>query len=356
MEESYIDRLLLEFQESLDTSATQNHYIPKIRDYFIPYINENYDISSEKKLKKVLRIDVNTEDLIESAVRYLNKETVNSITEIDSYIGAFNGFFKFLYNNGWENTNIVRMKMEDETVELAGIIRKAYEAEDKILREKMQHPVIEKRQARFLINYCDKIYKDYIPKRNVNDMRISDFLGLQKSIIISLLLLYGIRPKKLFDIRTNMFDVEYGTLKVIGKDKVYVIELPQGLADKMRLLISEQEKWWKRDRQVKRNKERLLFVNAKGNKEKETFITDILVFAQEQCLEKYSISTNMTPTGLIKYAICNMIKEDMNKDIIEDFTGYSDVIYDACVATIKKTRTYESDYLNEKFKRINTVK
>lgn len=355
MEFETIDDIVEMFGQQLNIGL-KNHYLPKIRDFLIPYLKEEYDVSSTSKIKRVLKLEVRREDLIQSAVRYLKQESISSETEISSYTNAFNEFFKFLHNNDIENTNMLRMKMGKENKELEEEIRDACRASDKELMKRGKNPTITDRQAQIIRRYCNKICKEYIPKKNVQDMKTSEFIRFSRTIIIKLILLYGLKSQTIFSMQADMFCEETETLEIIGKKKIYILDLPNNLVRDIALLLNEQDKMGQKANGTEWNSQALLFVNSLGKKDDLDGINEILKDIQRTCEGKYNINTKITPTGLMKYAICKMMEKDITREIIKDLIGCGDDICNACVEDIKRKKTYENDYLNEKLKEIITYR
>lgn len=97
-------KLIDTFGEGL-TRYQYNQYVPKLRDYLVPYIELNY---RDYNLKEIFQNEFTKTDIINSSVYYIEKNpNVQRISAIDDYLIALNRLFDELLFSKFPNPIIL---------------------------------------------------------------------------------------------------------------------------------------------------------------------------------------------------------------------------------------------------------
>jgi site-specific recombinase XerD len=335
------------FAISIESVHKRNQYIPKIRDYLIPYLRNNKPIeNSQSEIEKLFKYNITLQDLIDSTIYYVkNNANVNSETGINDFIIAFNQFFRFLYENNIENTNLVRLWSTEEITELKKQIIERLQKEGIRLNPPQQDPPITEEEFSFILSYCEKI--------NHND----NFKRYESSIIIKLFIFLGLKAEKMYNIKNNHFNNETGILEIESKDgENYYVQLPYNLTKQLKILMKLKEERFPHISDF-------LFVNNRGKKVDNSFLTELLNEIRDEFNKNRNTDlltlelerNRFTQTGLIKYAVIEMIKKGINQSIIQDFTGNGENIYNDCQKFVNESKQGEKNrYLNSKLRSIET--
>ncbi len=281
-------------------------YVPMLKNYFVPYIIDNYSCNN---LKSLFCEEITRNGIIQSGVYYvMHNENVSAKSRLIYFLNALDGFF---YNSLFEifpNPNIRGIypftSLQDEIVKILN--KKGI-----YLYDKKQNPPIDDEQYIFLMDTI----------KNKNDSVISK----QKNIIIKLYLLYGLSADKLSKVLVSKYSSERNVLMIpcsVRTDVIIHIELPYGLSKEISTYISERGL----------SDDDFLFLTEKGKEVNSNYINDYLKSIQKAYYKDVQpMSENQfTPTGLQKYAIIKMIEEGMNQSIIMDFTGQGPDIFSDC--------------------------
>lgn len=333
------------FEESLNIH-TKRQYIPKIRDYFIPYLEQGkLKEKKDKDLERSLRNDLSMIDIVEATKFYVRQnENVTSQQSVRDFLISVSQFILFLSEEGIENPILSRLiPFKNQS----GIIIEELELEGIYLQKPQQNPPINEDEFRFIIDYCNKLDNQSITEK-------------QTSIIVKLLLFLGLKYEKIIELRLKDFDYRSNTLKVKYYDenkheKYYEVHLPYRLS----LELAEITK----DRDLDKDMD-YLFKTIEGNPVKHGYMTKFFKRCRETYLaevylgdkEEYELEKNhFTPTGLLKYAVIQMIKRGVNQSIITEFTGIQEDIFRDCQNEVNSHKVEsKSRYLDSKLRSIET--
>ncbi|MCC3865352.1 hypothetical protein K0040_13850 [Terrisporobacter petrolearius] len=334
--------IIYEFGEKL-TQEEYNQYIPKLRDYLVPYIIENKNNSID--IGDIFRDEFTKSDIINATIYYVtNNENVKSLSSIDDYLVSINRLFDELLFNKYPNSNLMKYKpFTSLNSEIQNIlINKGIE-----LKKKETHPAINLEQYKFIIKYLKDI------QHTKRDKSV-DIKQNQVSIIIKLFLLYGFSLNKLANIRSSDYLSEKRILRIdykgVMENSIY-IELPYSLAQ-------EIDDYLERKKDFKNLNCELLFVTGDNNKITSSFMNDILKSIKMDYLEinKDKLYKDpFTARGLQKYAIIQMIKQRMSQYVIMEFTGQKNKIYEDCQNEVNRTEDLNRNrYVNHIIRGIST--
>lgn len=319
------------------TEAQSNQYIPKLRDYFIPYVLENkQDVTN---IESLFKHELTRNDIIKSVKFYITRnENVRSKGAIDDFLISLNQLFEVEINEKYFNQNLINLR---PFMQLNSEIENELVNEGIKLKEKEPFPAISDNQFKHLI----EIYKNDI----VNKMT-----GLQCRIIVKMLLLYGFKLERIFALKVSDFIVEKRLLKVTYRENPYRfinLELPFSLFSDM----TEHSKLRKDIGGCDS-----LFVTTTGKEISHAYLKDYLNNAKQDYYvdnphEDTGEINPFTPTGLAKYAVIRMILNGMNQSIIMDLTGFENDVFEYCQEHVNNIKAISKDrYINSKIRSIDT--
>lgn len=320
------------------TEWQYNNYIPKLRDYFIEYIMENF--KEVKNVDLLFRHELTRSHIIKSAEFYVIKnENVKSKSAIDDFLISLNQLFELEINNKYPNQNLGNIR---PFMRLNAEIEQDLINQGINLKDKEPFPAINRNQFMFIMEQLKEVSKS--------------FKKLEIKIIIKLLLLYGFKPERIMDFVISDFKIDERVLKVKYNEKpnrFIRLELSNSLYNdlvehsKLRANISGKNN---------------LFVNNKGNKVDHSFLKHYLDGIRSKYYNKYpyekpedNFNNQFTLTGLAKYSVINMILNGMNQSIIMDLTGFEDDVFEYCQEEVNSIKVVAKDrYINSNIRGIET--
>lgn len=339
-------------KQKKEKNSLRNAYLPRIRDYFIPFIREDFisyqsDYIGREKI--YFESIFNRESIIKATIYYvLNSMTKGiehgvkkkKISSISDFLSSFNSFFELVLNDRYHMNMSSCMPFQEK---LANEIKERLVQMGYDLQETKNNPAIRKIEYDFILDYFQNI---------VN--KISD-KQLQVFIIFQLSLLYGLSNKTIVDIKVNDIDLERRTLKIVSKNKLehIILELPYKIFCEIRNHIEN-------NRLVK--EELLFYKESKDEKNviDSSFYTDIIDNIQSEFSLKFGCenleSDRFTQYGMVKYAIGNMLDENINVKAIEQVTGRDIKFIMSCTPDSKSTTIEFNNYVNAKLRNTSTYK
>lgn len=342
------------------TGNLNKQHRPKLKKTLLPYLEKEYKCNNMNRsdVEDVLTKNVNENDLIKSGVQRLEEESIKNMQAAQDYVQAFNDFFRFLRDElRVVNMIIETLKLDTNTGKYARkVLYKFHEAHpNKILKDRTPNQCIKDNEYQIMIKYCRGYIDSYIVKKIVD---YTEYLSLQAIVIIEVLLVYGFSGEKIWGLRRGQYDEQKGILKievtnVLGKVEKYNLELPKQLNKDLNKFIMEQEKVKIRKNKKGWNKDNWLFVNTEGSQLENNFLSSTLNQVEDEYKEK-KFENNITPTGIMKYAIKCMIEKHIDRDIIKALTGHDDTIYIDCLNEVNRSSRSNSKYLNLVIKDVKT--
>lgn len=320
------------------TTYEYNQYVPKLRDYLIPYIIENK--GEALGIDRIFKDEFTRNDVIKATIFYVTRnENVVSVSAIDDYLIAINRLFDELLFSKYPNPTLMKYKpfssLSDEIREL--LIREGVDE----LKEREVFPSINFEQFNFIIEYL---------KNNKN----SGIKTSQVNIIIKLFLLYGFSHDKVAMLKIDDYNFNQKTLRVeykrVMKRSIF-LELPYSLSQEI------NEYLVLRNKNINLNSN-LLFITEKNNNIKNSYLTDTLNSIKNKYIEINGVNSDknqFTPTGLQKYAVIQMILNGMNQSVIMDFSGQQLGIYNDCQDEVNGIKELDRNrYINHMIRGIST--
>lgn len=330
--------MLLYFGSNL-TPHEKHQYLPKLRDYLLPYI------LTQKKhalnIEALFKHEFTRNDVIKSCEYYvLNNNNVRSKSAIDDFLIALNRLFEETLNEKYPNQNLKNIQPFSK---LSHEIEKSLEIQGRFLQDRETNPPIEEDQFEHLCNILEST-----SEKNSS---------LQPKLIIKLILLYGFKFNRVSQFLIDDFDIEKRILKVKRNNSTQgeiKLELPYSL------FLDFKKYYNHRIKNVTKN--RNLFLTVNSTPVASSLITGLLDKARDSYYSKSQLeglegqSKNpFTATGLSKFAIINMILQGMSQAVILDVTGVNEVIYNSCQynASNKLSEDYNR-HINYKLRAIKT--
>jgi len=320
------------------TEWQYNNYIPKLRDYFIEYIMENF--KEVKNVTTLFKHELTRSHIIRSTEFYIIKnENVKSKSAIDDFLISLNQLFELEINNKYYNQNLDNIR---PFMRLNAEIEQDLINQGIILKDKEPYPAINRNQFMFIIEQLKEVG--------------NSFTKLQIKIIIKLLLLYGFKPERIIDFDISDFKIDERVLNVKyneNPDRYIRLELSNSLYKD----LVEHSKL-RADKIGENN----LFVNTKGNKIDHGFTKHYFDVIRNKYFKKYPYekledknNNQFTFTGLAKYSVINMILNGMNQSLIMDLTGFEDDVFEYCQEQVNNIKAVAKDrYINSNIRGIET--
>lgn len=318
MKES-LESIINDFAQNL-TVSEYNQYIPKLKDYFIPYLlnkSNDYDID------RLFKDEFTRSDIVNATIYYIvNNPNVECISAINDFLVALNILFNELLFERYPNPTL--QKYKSFTIFYTEIKQRLKEKGIE-LKGKDVYPEIDKEQFRFIIEYLDSS-QDKNTKFSI------------AKIVIRLMLLYGFSHDLISNLQVGNYRIKERLLIIKYEKNPEIrieLEVPYKLAKELEEYIESRGKV---------EKEEYLFVNQNNNQIDNGFIKPVLnnikkEYQKIKRIEHHNSKNKFTPTGLQKYAIIQLISEGMNQSIIMELTWQKEDIYNYCqsyVNDIKK--------------------
>lgn len=337
MREKMITIIEQEFGNQL-TIHKYNQYVPKLRDYFVPYLLEQKEF--DKDLPEIFGKVFNKNCIIQSAVYYIQKnENVSSKSAIDDFLIALNQLFERVLFDKYPNEAVERLA---PFATLADKVEVRLNALGVTLKEREAYPPIDHAQFQFIIN-------------QVEALNSNNFKAMSIRIVVKLLLLYGLNVDRISSIAVQDYDVIRRVLKIHYHDftdRVIQLELPFSL-------VKDLEIYMKLRAEQNFDGLDLLFLKVSGKPVRHDlaheFLGDVKTAYEKEYGEKIISKNPFTLTGLQKYAIINMILEGMNQSVIIALTGLKEHVINDCQREVdKQSALNRNRYINYKIRGTKT--
>lgn len=337
MRDELINLIRFNFGKRL-TKEKYNQYIPKLRDYFVPFIMK--EKSYCQTLERLFKDEFTRNDIIRSTIYYiLHNENVESVSSIDDFLIALNRFFEETVFVIYPNATLSRLKPFTNLSKEVGLELQKREIK---LKKKEVYPHLNNEQADFLVEYL----KEY---------ETTSLASHQIKIIIKLLILYGFSLDIIAKLNLNDYSQIERTLKIKYNHTInrnVFLEVPYHLAIELESYLKERIYTDKIDSD-------LLFITENNNRIKNEFTVKFLKKVKlkyEEISGEPIVGKNpFTPTGIQKYAIIKMILAGMNQSVIMELTGQKQDIFNYCQNEVNQIKMLDRNrYINHMIRGIDT--
>lgn len=280
------------------------------------------------------------EEVEESLDFYIISNEIKSESIAWHYISVVKRYFNFIYKLGIQNINLIKS---------FGLLEDHSDSFQRKMREKIFNDTrLEKREPKseliweeveVLISECDQQIKEIVEENKVLDYNKSPikYNDLMSSIIIKLILFTGVPYRVVRDIRYDSINTVHNTIGI----NEYYIHLPNNLSEQLSYYINARNKVLDSE-DIKSDN---LFINADGSKlgVKTSIVADTL--------KAYMGRSDVT--GIIKFAVIEMIKRGVNQSVIQDFTKVGGKIYSYCQQKVNENKNLSaSRYLDSKLRNL----
>lgn len=321
-----LDEMIVSYFSTLQPD-TRAAYRKKI-ETFKAYLVDQKGMTEKNCINLLKGLDIN--DFVESMTFYVEQNNVKYRASADIYFACVRELLKYISAN-YECKN---MYFDNKSYDL--ILKDKYEDEIKRLKLNICEQVrpLSDAEAENVIVECNKVLD------NVNFDAISSgkwdgaFSRYLSAILSKLVLCCGTSIKSIRNIKLNEYDSLYGTIIING----YKVHLPDGLKKNMDNYIHFRSMVSGADENQN------LFIDF-ANPEKDKLDNTKMFF-----ILKELIGTNQA-TALAKYAIIQLIRQGTPSNLIKDFTGYKDLIYNHCQEIVDEEKGIVSN--SEKCKKLD---
>jgi len=334
---------LLDLVHSYGMTLTKyqfNHYVTKIRDYFVPFIISEYE---ELDISSYFLFEFTKKDIINATIFYITKnKNVKRKSAIDDFLIALNHFYVNCISKGYPNSHLITLT---PFINFRSEIERELKNIGVKLLKKETYPPLNNDQYLYL--------KSCISKKKKHKL-----MSYQEPILIKLMLLYGISFDRLICLKEDSYDYRNNTLKLESLDDSRIefsLELPCYFRKEFESLHSYKDK-------LKKQNLDLLFHTQTGKALTYASLHESLKKIKVEFESEFGVefrdSTNRNPftlTGIQKYAIINMLLGGMNEAIISDLTGQKDDILKSCQLSVSESNEIDKNrYVNHMIRGIST--
>ncbi len=309
-----------EIKEFLDVikkekgEATTNTYKSKIYEFF-EFVSLEL---RELDVTYIYFLNVmNKDKLLQSVEYYVKAGNLKSRAAVDVYFSVLGNFYKFLSIKYGETNDYFQDNIKKEE------FKEAFERKIKELglRESDTQEPIGREMAEKILEECDKII-DGIDIEKILSKEKGVYSNYISSLITKLVLAYGlkndaIRKLKIKDYNDQLYDLMINN---------YRVRLPDGLAMQMKKYKEIRKRFLEK---YKIESKRLFFDDYDIDKELDN--TKMYIVLKK-------VMGNMQAGGVAKYAIIQLLRENIPAYIISDFTNYKEDVLDYCQEQVDAER------------------
>lgn len=294
-------------EDFAERSITRYKYL---LDVYREYIEDKCKINDASLEPFFNGIDVI--NVLNAAEYYLDNRRVNSQDTIDMYVSVVKEFHRYIRNqyNITSERFFASMGLSDndeksftyQYLELCIRLKK-----EKRIKYGSQGKVYSQTEIEDLIKYCNE---NLDSEFNKNKKQEGCFNRYVKALITKLVIYTGASvAQKIYPIKVKDLNLDKGTIK-IGEFEVH---LPYHLRNNLSEYVNKFIRT--------RDKKDLLFKTYNNIELKEPNIIGGF----------YTYNNGKSSTiALSKYAIIQMIEAGIDRDTIQEFTGYGDAVYISC--------------------------
>ena len=278
-------------------------------------------------------------EIEESLNYFIESNQIKSQSITWNFISVVKRYFGFIYVLGIKNDNLIKAF----GLSVSNPDSFQFKLNEKILND----PRLEKKnvkseisweEAQILISECDQRMKELkdenkILDYNKNAYKYKDYMS---SIIIKLILFTGLTYQEVPKIEYGNVNRINNTISING----YCVHLPNRLSEQLTYYIELRNEMNKSSKLTEP-----LFILDDGTKlRKQTSLV-------AETLKEYTGRSDLT--GIVKFAVIEMIKKGVNQSIIQDFTKVGDKNYQYCQKQVNQSKNPSvSRYLDSKLRSI----
>lgn len=337
------------------TTRSLPQYENKLRVFQAYIFNKKRKEESSISLGVFKQIDIEElikglkeEDVFASLDYYIDVRQIEFASTARHYISVVKKYIVYL----GENKNIKNQELlilfgyGDSSAENSFDMKKEKKIKALVNQKKLNNSKdtegLNNNEYRNLIDKCDEIIDNIqVVKGELEKFKVSkenknkNYGEYLKAHITKLLLITGIKFKILYDIKITDIDTNEGSIIING----FELKLPYKYYNQLLEYLDIRKEF------NKENKDEL-FLDINGNKiDDNNFINSFI--------KKYILRTSST-IAISKFIIINMILKGINQSIIQDFTGYGDVVFRYCQEKVNEEKITDRDYyINKHIQELN---
>jgi len=282
-----------------------------IYSFFVKYVQEIYrDKCSNISYADYFKGSLKGRDIVDSCVYYIQNSKASSESAIDKYLRAMTKLHRDVISDYTDE-----LKLYAPFTKLANEVSKA---RFKTLREHQSVAPISNEEFIYLWKYFD----EHTQKRPTQ---------LQSEIILRLITLYGFKFIRIQNMLNNSFDLDNQRIKIetLSIKKPYV-RIPKHLLELLRIHSTT----------IKNTRANsLMFTNTKGNQLTAAYLN----YTFRQIEKYYGESKSYCATGLAKFAIIRLMKQNIPPLTIKELTGMEDILINDCARRLLEENSKNPD-------------
>ncbi|MHA7584308.1 hypothetical protein ACX12E_28565 [Paenibacillus vandeheii] len=248
-----------------------------------------------------------TDTIIKSIDYYINRNGIKKMSTVQRYVSAVKEYLLYIITAGYVSNDVFLQQLGAPAYTEESFRNKVnvYLADNTMLDKSTSYDPLTYDEVQSLITECDLVLS--IPIARIT--RSKEMNMVTAALIIKLILLTGIPYREIIKISQTSYDNKFGSFCINGIS----IRLPKGL-------IEQLDNYIKLSETVTHVNE--LFVTYDGRA--LPINTSQVVYWLKR------LSGRQDLTGVIKFAIVQMLKLDVNQVIIEKFTKVGLKIIQSC--------------------------
>jgi integrase len=295
-----------ELEKYANSIKESNADYASIYTYFVDYI-DNIAYKDEYTLEEFLINEFSKSDIVRSCAYYFEKSNATSISAIIKYLNSITKFYtEYMKPKGYDNTNLFAILPFAQLKFDVDILIK-----DKKPLQKEVKPPITNDDFQIICHYLNNVSKPSLVHKQI-------------SIILKLIMLYGLKLERIVFMEKSDFDSRQRLLFLnIGNDKKIILELPYSLTLEIEDYISTTE-----------NNSQYMFLNSMNKIITPAFLTAKFTKIKELVPNLKTGYNRFTSTGLAKYGIINMLYAGMNVPVIKIISGMEDDVINDCTRVV----------------------
>lgn len=294
-----------------DGSIIRYQYLLNVYEEYVDKFCKENEVNVQKYFGSV---DVSI--VLDAIEYYVENRRVKSIDTMNMYKSVICEFHKFLRDRyGVTNDGFfvsLGLKSTDSNSFMYQYDRFCrFMVDNKKIKIAKASEVFSEQEICNIVRHCNSLIAEYNPNGNVEE----EFNRYVRAIIVKLIIYTGASvAQKIYPLKVEAYDKECGTLDIDG----YKVHLPYHLRNNMNTYVTELIPM--------RGKKDLLFSDYRGTLQVQPHWVGSLY----SYIVKNDGKRNASTISLAKYAIVQMIEAGMDRDIIQEFTGYGDEVYVSC--------------------------
>lgn len=272
----------------------------------------------------------NTDLIIEGLKYYIKQNRVNSISTGNRFISVLVEYFQFIVEK-----KIIQNKELYEEMNAPIYSPRSFRARvntwiSQKLKDKEGTGTFSQNEITTLIRDCNETLNMCMVNDEIFDKKIVP------ALILKLIILTGVKYKIIRNLTVSCLNLRYGTITVNN----YEIHLPHKLIDHMEAYLSLRQD---------KTDSNFLFIQSNGDQLPDKTGNTAYYLG--------SLTSRTDLTGIIKFAIIEMISKGLGEDIIKEFTGVGKTIFEDCIKLMNRdVQNDRNAFLDSRIRELSSYK